>query len=158
MKHEESAMIVTRREFCVRTSQAVSLITVNSLSQACGGSPTAPSNVPQLSSVSASQAGNVITINIDSSSPLAAAGGAASVRVSNGTFLVARTGQSAFIAVTAICTHEQCTITGFDSLNYVCPCHGSMFSTSGSVVKGPASSSLRQFATSFANGVLTISV
>jgi len=80
------------------------------------------------------------------------------VQVSSGTFLVARVSQDAFTALTATCTHEGCTVSGFANQVYVCPCHGSQFSTSGSVVQGPASSPLRQFPTRFANNVLTISV
>jgi len=40
--------------------------------------------------------------------------------------------------------------------SYVCPCHGSRFDTSGRVLNGPVSRSLRQYQTQFANGVLTI--
>ena len=39
---------------------------------------------------------------------------------------------------------------------YVCPCHGSQYSTSGAVLNGPATQPLRQFATQFTNNVLTI--
>ena len=42
-------------------------------------------------------------------------GGAALVRTSVRDFLVARTAQDAFTALTATCTHEACTITGFQS-------------------------------------------
>jgi cytochrome b6-f complex iron-sulfur subunit len=105
-----------------------------------------------------SVSGSTVQLQIDSSSPLAAVGGAAMVRASNGAFLVARTGQDTFSALTTICTHQTCTITGFDGSNFVCPCHGSRFTPTGRVVNGPASAPLRSFTTSFANNLLTISL
>jgi cytochrome b6-f complex iron-sulfur subunit len=95
---------------------------------------------------------------IDSTSPLAAVGGAAMVRSSGGSFLVSRTAQETLAALTSTCTHEACTITGFDNTNYVCPCHGSKFTTAGRVINGPANAPLRMFATQFSNNVLTISI
>jgi cytochrome b6-f complex iron-sulfur subunit len=148
----------TRREFCVRSCQAVSLLTLGAVVPACGGSTTSPSSAPALPSVSGTLVNRTLTITIDAASPLAAVGGAASVTVSTGTYLVARTAQSALTTVTAVCTHEACAVTGFANSLYVCPCHGSEFSTSGAVVQGPASSALRQFPTAFANNVVTISV
>jgi cytochrome b6-f complex iron-sulfur subunit len=71
---------------------------------------------------------------------------------------VAHTGQDSFTALTAICTHEQCTVTGFDNQRYVCPCHGSQYDTSGWVVNGPAPTALRVFPTQFSNSVLTFTV
>ena len=76
----------------------------------------------------------------------------------SGLILVAHTAADTFTAVTATCTHESCTITGFTGQAFVCPCHGSRFSTSGVVQNGPATRSLRSFATRFASNVLTISV
>jgi Rieske Fe-S protein len=108
--------------------------------------------------VNGNVSGSTVVVQIDSSSPLAAVGGAAMVRSSGGTFLVARTGQDSFSALTTICTHQTCTITGFDSTNYVCPCHGSRFTTTGRVINGPASAPLRSFAAQFSNNVLTISL
>ena len=148
----------TRREFCLRTWQAVSLLTLGAAIPACGGSTTSPSSAPALPSVSGTLVNRDLSIAIDASSPLAAVGGAATVTASTGTYLVARTAQSAFTALTAVCTHEGCPVSGFANSLYVCPCHGSEFNTSGGVVQGPASSPLRQFPTTFANNVVTISV
>lgn len=157
-QHKEESL--SRRTFCLHACQAASCLALGSLAQACGGGGggSGPSNVPQLSLVNGNVSGSTVVVQIDSSSPLAAVGGAAMVRSSGGTFLAARTGQDSFTALTTICTHQTCTITGFDSTNYVCPCHGSRFTTTGRVVNGPASAPLRSFATVFANNVLTISV
>ena len=97
-----------------------------------------------------------MTVAIDAGSPLAATGGAALVRSSLGEFLVARTAPDAFSALTAVCTHQSCTVTGISGQTFVCPCHGSQFDPSGAVVNGPAPSALRPFPTQFAGNVLTI--
>lgn len=147
-------MTNTRREFCLVTSAAA----IASLLEACGGSPTSPDggNVPQLATISGTVSSGTVLVNVDGGSPLASTGGAALVRSASGSFLVARTGQDTFNAVTAVCTHEGCDVTGFQNSTYICPCHGSQFSTSGGVMKGPASRSLQPFQTTFANGQLTI--
>jgi cytochrome b6-f complex iron-sulfur subunit len=148
----------SRREFCARTCQTVSLLALGAVIPGCGGSSTAPSSAPSLPSVSGTLVNRTLTITVDAASPLAAVGGAAVVTVSTGTYLVARTAQSTFTAVTAVCTHEGCAVTGFANARYVCPCHGSEFTTSGAVVQGPASSPLRQFPSTFLNNQVTISV
>jgi nitrite reductase/ring-hydroxylating ferredoxin subunit len=91
-------------------------------------------------------------------SALADVGGAALVESTAGVFLIARTSASGFQALDAICSHESCTITGADGTTYVCPCHGSRYSRSGQVLAGPARASLRPFATSFTDGVVTIAL
>ena len=152
----------SRREFC---AHAISLVTVTSLIEGCGGkgNPNTPGgggNAPPLATISGSVAGAAVTVNIDAAGPLASVGSAALVRASAGpgVFLVTRTGQDTFNAFTAICTHEQCEVTGFSSGTFVCPCHGSQYNTSGRVQAGPATQALRQFATQFTNSVLTITV
>ena len=148
---------LTRRTFCVQAYGAVSLAALGSILTGCGGSPTSPS-APSLPTINASVANGVASISIDSASPLATVGGAALVQSTSGMFLVARTAQNAFTALTAICTHEGCTVSGFENQTYVCPCHGSRYSTSGTVISGPAPSSLRSFQTQFNNNVLTITL
>jgi cytochrome b6-f complex iron-sulfur subunit len=160
MSHTEdpTSSASTRREFCVRTCQAVSMLTFGAAFEACGGSSTSASSAPPLPTVSGTLVSRSLSITVDAASPLAAVGGAATVSASTGTYLIARTAQNAFTALTAVCTHEGCAVSGFANSLYVCPCHGAEYNTSGGVVQGPAVASLQQFPTTFANNVVTISV
>jgi cytochrome b6-f complex iron-sulfur subunit len=65
---------------------------------------------------------------------------------------------NSFSAIDAVCTHEGCTITGADGEAFVCPCHGSRYNRSGQVLAGPARASLRRYASTFTDGVLTIAL
>ena len=154
----------TRRVFVVRVCQMAAGVTLGTAMTGCGGggggSPTSPSPIPggatPLPVLNATVAGSQATLAIAAGSPLATPGGAALVRTSGGDLLVARTAADTFSAVTATCTHEACQITGSAGSTFVCPCHGSRYSTSGVVLNGPATRALRQFATQFSGGVLTI--
>jgi nitrite reductase/ring-hydroxylating ferredoxin subunit len=149
----------TRREFCLHSGQVLSLAAIASAITGCGGSSStsATSTLPNLPTINSSVSNGAITLTIDAGSPLAATGSAALIATANGNFLVSRAGDQ-FTALTAVCTHEQCVVSTFSSGTYQCPCHGSQYSTSGSVIKGPASRSLTTFQTSYANPVLTIRV
>lgn len=155
----------TRRVFVVRACLAAAGATLGTSATGCGGggggSPTAPSPVTgaaTLPTVAANVSGGQALLTIDGGSPLASVGGAALVQAGGTQVLVARTAQDAFSAVTATCTHEACTINGATGATFVCPCHGSRFSTSGAVLNGPATRALRQFATQFNGGVLAITL
>jgi cytochrome b6-f complex iron-sulfur subunit len=146
----------TRRTFCTQAATlAVFGGAFGTLLEGCS-SPTSPSNVSSLSIVNGTRVNGGITLSIDASSSLSAVGSAALVQTSIGDFLVAHTTQNSFVALSAICTHQTCTINGFDNQNFVCPCHGSTFDLSGRVLGGPAPAPLHQYPTQFTNGVLTI--
>lgn len=50
---------------------------------------------------------------------------------------------------TSVCTHQGCSTNWeFANNNFECTCHGSRFNTSGGVVRGPASSDLKEFSVS----------
>jgi cytochrome b6-f complex iron-sulfur subunit len=154
----------TRRQFCVSACHAATAVALGSVLQSCGGGSSAgPGNgggtaAPPLTVVNGAVAGGAVTVFVDGGSPLAPVGGAALVRSTLGDFLVAHTAQDTFTALTAICTHEACTITGFRSPTYVCPCHGSQYSTAGQVLSGPATRSLRTFPAQLTGTTLAITV
>jgi Rieske Fe-S protein len=156
-KKSDDNALPTRRRFCTNVAAATLFgSALGGILDGCA-SPTSPSNVSGLPTVNATRTTSGVTLAIDTSSPLSSVGNAALVLTSSGDFLVARTAQDTFVALAALCTHQACTITGFGSQTYVCPCHGSTFDINGRVTGGPAPSSLHQYATQFANGVLTIS-
>lgn len=55
-------------------------------------------------------------------------------------------GRAVFNAVSPICTHRGCTVEA-QSTVLVCPCHGSTYSRSGTVLRGPAERPLRTYQT-----------
>lgn len=153
----------SRREFCARTCSAAALAALGGVLggtlQACGGGgPTSPSggSAAQLPTISGTGAGNTITVTVDDASVLATPGAVALVQSPVGNVLVARTGTNAFTALSDVCTHEGCAITGHSGSTFVCLCHGAEFNSSGDVVGGPAPTALRQYTTEFAGDVLTI--
>ena len=48
-------------------------------------------------------------------------------------------------ALNLTCTHLGCTVNA-TSKGFICPCHGSVFTARGDVVKGPADRSLKRLA------------
>jgi cytochrome b6-f complex iron-sulfur subunit len=156
-----SSSPISRRQFCAGTCQVASGATLATLFTACSGgasSPISPSGMTSTLGVSAGQfAGTGVRVAV-AGSALADVGGAVLVQSTAGVFLVSRTSASSFQAVDAVCSHQSCTITNADGATYVCPCHGSRYTRSGQVVAGPAQASLRQFPSTFADGVLTIAL
>lgn len=107
--------------------------------------------------MSGSVSGRTISVSL-ASGTLATVGGLAITQTSLGNFLLARTGDSTVTALTAVCTHEGCTVANFSGSQFVCPCHGSTFNASGSVANGPANRALQSFPAQVANGAVTFTV
>ncbi len=151
----------TRREFCLLALQAGGAVALGgllgSVLQACNPANN-PGDAPALPVINATLSNSTITISTASGSPLAGVGSAALVQYTGGSLLVAHTGQDAFTALSALCTHQTCVITGYSGGTYTCPCHGSQFNTSGQVTRGPAGSPLRSFPLQSANNQLVITV
>jgi cytochrome b6-f complex iron-sulfur subunit len=148
----------TRRQFCTRAvSVAAFGGTLGAILQGCGsGSPTSASSFQALPVVAGTDLNGGVVVNVDAASPLAAVGTAALVQSPSALVLVAHTAQDSFTALSSLCTHQACTIRGYANNTFVCPCHGSQFSTNGQVLSGPAFAPLTQYHAQFAAGVLTI--
>jgi cytochrome b6-f complex iron-sulfur subunit len=51
-------------------------------------------------------------------------------------------GEAGFTALSLVCTHLGCTV-GMETYGFTCPCHGSQYSLTGVVTKGPATTPLK---------------
>jgi len=156
----DPAAVPSRRQFCAHACQAASLVAVGALLPACGGgNPSSPSSVtsndPLLANLNGTVSGRTVTVAVAPGGPLAAAGNAALVSSGLGSFLVSRTSQTTFTVLTAVCTHEGCTVDRFNGQLFVCPCHNSKYTTAGAVANGPANRALQQFASTFTADVLS---
>lgn len=65
---------------------------------------------------------------------------------------------ASFTALSVACTHQG-TFVNYSSGSkiFICPNHGSEFSTSGSVLQGPATKPLKKFQVSISGSTLTVS-
>lgn len=159
---QPSCAHLSRRQFCAGACQAVSAATLAGVLAGCGGgeggSPTSPSGrTTDLGVAQGRFTGSSVTVET-AGNALSAVGGAVLVESIAGVFLMARTGDTAFTAIDAVCSHQSCTVTGIDGTTYVCQCHGSRYDRNGRVLGGPATASLRQFSTTFSGGVVTIAL
>ncbi len=71
--------------------------------------------------------------------------------------IIVRTGESQYMAFSSQCTHQSCTVTyNAVSGTLPCPCHGSVFSNTGSVLQGPAVTALKKYTVTQEGNTLTI--
>ncbi|MCK4990985.1 MAG: Rieske (2Fe-2S) protein [Bacteroidales bacterium] len=93
-----------------------------------------------------------IDLNKDTYSNLGSSGGF----VKEGDIIIINTGDE-FIALSNICTHQGCVVSySSENNNLPCPCHGSLYSISGSVLEGPAENPLKKYKVTQEGDILTI--
>jgi cytochrome b6-f complex iron-sulfur subunit len=74
-----------------------------------------------------------------------------------GQFYLSRLADGGFLAISRTCTHLGCTVPWEEkSKQFACPCHGSVFDISGSVLSSPASRALDIFPVSIENNVVKV--
>ncbi|WP_321372762.1 Rieske (2Fe-2S) protein [uncultured Draconibacterium sp.] len=99
---------------------------------------------------------NDLTIDLTSSTyeDLGTVGG----YVYEGDIMIFRTGDNTYLALSKVCTHEGCTVAySHSNGDVLCPCHSSRFSTSGTVLNGPAATNLKKYNVQKDGDILTIS-
>jgi len=98
--------------------------------------------------------GTTIDLTTSAYAPLKTIGGA----VYSGNMIIIRSSATSYVALSKICTHQGCTVEYNNAANkLVCPCHGAQFSTSGSVLQGPANNPLTKYTATVNGTILTIS-
>lgn len=98
--------------------------------------------------------GITIDLTADAYSDLAVVGGYAY----KGDIIIFRTSDSNYLALSKVCTHQQCTISySHANGNLPCACHGSVFSIGGAVQEGPANTNLKKYNVQKSGNTLTIS-
>jgi Rieske Fe-S protein len=147
-----------RRDFLKDIAKSVSYITVGSfvISQfnACSdeSNPTSPNNENTNGSLT-------IDISLAENNALSNIGGSIAINAndldSKG-MLVIRSGNNTVTALSRKCTHQGCTLPNFQIGSASCPCHGSKFDTSGNVVNGPATVSLKKYNATIDGNIITI--
>ena len=90
---------------------------------------------------------------------LASPGGSLIIDAAGDRIIVVRTSDTAFAATSDVCTHAGCDVFYVEtSMILQCPCHGSLFSLTGSVIRGPALKPLMAYATMFDAATNTLTV
>ncbi len=142
------APLLSRREF----ARLAGLACAAAACTADGSGPTAP----QASGINID--GNTLTLLLSQNPALSASNGL--VLVAQRSVLVFRLSSTEYGALASVCTHQACTVSSFDGSRLTCPCHGSQFSPSGAVTRGPAAVALRAYQTSFdsASGTITVNL
>jgi len=70
--------------------------------------------------------------------------------------LIIRTSESSVTVLSRRCTHQSCTIPNLQNGISSCPCHGSQFNASGSVVNGPATQRLTEYSAILEGNLITV--
>jgi cytochrome b6-f complex iron-sulfur subunit len=91
-------------------------------------------------------------LSVNKYSDLGSAGGF----VKEGSIIIINIGDE-FVALSNICTHQGCVVSYDSEENKLpCPCHGSVYSTTGSVLEGPAENPLKKYEVTQEGDILTI--
>lgn len=131
-----------RKDFLHLLGTSAVTLSISSLIESC-------------SKTGASPAGNVdfnLDVSLSQNAVLLSDGGSL---ISNNVIIINLAGT--YTALSSICTHERCSV-GYNNGagNLQCPCHGSEFATSGTVLRGPAQTSLKQYQVEKSGNILHI--
>lgn len=70
--------------------------------------------------------------------------------------VLVRVDASTISALEKYCTHNGCEIGTWDGSKFQCGCHGSRFTSTGSVLRGPAAAPLKSYPVTLAGSVVTV--
>ena len=115
---------INRRDFLAKSALAAAALVVEGCGDGQIGPPLHNSSVPPGS----------VTVKLSDFPALATVGVVVDIGHQRA---VVRTGTTTFRGLSRICTHQQCD-TDVRNNQFECPCHGSIFASDGSVIRGPS--------------------
>lgn len=78
-------------------------------------------------------------------------------RFRDGRFYLMRFPDGAFLALSRRCTHNNCSVPWVpDSQRFICPCHDSMYDSTGAVIQGPAPAPLSLYPITITDGIIRV--
>ena len=122
---------LNRRDFLAKSALAAAALVA---AEACGDGQIGPPQITGTDGDPSRPTGGPVTIKLSDFPALATTG--VIVDIQNKQRTVMRTGTSSFLALSKLCTHQQCEIE-IRTDRYECPCHGSQFAADGKVLRGP---------------------
>jgi Rieske Fe-S protein len=151
--NQKGQLSIERREFLKKAGGfAIMGLFGTSFFTACNDDTQDPINVDS-NSEGINVDGNTITIDLSIIEELNSSGGW--LLITEAQTLVVNDGE--IKALSSVCTHSNCDRNwSLSNGNFRCSCHGSIFSTDGEVITGPATRPLTQFDVSIDGDILTI--
>jgi nitrite reductase/ring-hydroxylating ferredoxin subunit len=122
---------LNRRDFFAKSALAAAALMAI---EACGDGQIGPPAPRSVAGDPLLPLGGPVTIKLSDFPALADTG--VIVDVPNKQRTVMRTGPATFLALSKLCSHQQCDID-IKGDHYECPCHGSQFTATGQVTRGP---------------------
>lgn len=126
------------------------------------GCPSEPDPAPDAPPTSAvTMCGTNLCIDLDDplNGSLASVDGSLTVAAPGDRILVVRTSSTALLAISDVCTHAGCGVRYDRAAKIlVCPCHGSQYSLTGKVLRGPATTPLARYTTQFDQGASLLTI
>lgn len=147
-----------RNEFLTKFGIGLVAVCTGCALSSCGGSKSSDPSPNNTGGTGRPAAGSGPIFTADLNTELTAIG---QTKTSNGVILAriaAGNTANAFTAVQVACTHEGTSINYNTGQGiFICPLHGSQFSTVGTVLMGPAAQNLQKYNISISGTTLTVS-
>jgi nitrite reductase/ring-hydroxylating ferredoxin subunit len=122
---------LNRRDFFAKSALAAAALMAI---EACGDGQIGPPAPRSVAGDPLLPLGGPVTIKLSDFPALADTG--VIVDVPNKQRTVMRTGPATFLVLSKLCSHQQCDLD-IKGDHYECPCHGSQFTATGQVTRGP---------------------
>ena len=153
---------VTRKDF-LKTAGSAALFAALGIGFSACSSPTAPevtpppATTPPTGSTGITVNGNQVSLNLNTTNTerLKASGGW--LLITQAQVIAVNVDGTTIRAFSSVCTHQGCaTNWQFSGGIFECTCHGSLFNTSGQVVRGPAATNLPEYNVTRSGDTVTI--